>query len=51
MSWFKHSPPKNPPPVKHHVQHHRNSPASERMLEQAKETGPAKNKKDQASHN
>ena len=51
MSWFKHKPPKHPPNPKHHLHPHRSSPASERMLEQAKETGPAKNKKDQASHN
>ena len=40
MSWFKHSPPKHPPPIKHHVQHHRSSPATERMSEEAKKTGP-----------
>jgi len=51
MSWFRHTPPKNPPPVKHHVQQHRSSPATERMLAQAKEAGPSKNKKDQTSHN
>jgi hypothetical protein len=52
MSWFKHSPPKHPPPIKHHVQHHRRSPASQRIKEEAKATGPAlTNKKDQAPHN
>ena len=42
MSWFKHTPPKNPPPVRHHVQHHRGSPASERALEEAKTAGPVR---------
>jgi len=49
MSWFKHTPPKNPPPIRHHVQHHRNSPASERMMEQAKATGPEQDKKSSTS--
>lgn len=51
MSWFKHSPPKHPPLHKHHPHPHRTSPATEKMLEQAKDTGPSKNKKDQTSHN
>lgn len=50
MSWFKHSPPKHPP-HRPHPQPHRTSPATEKMLDQAKETGPSKKKKDQASHN
>ena len=49
MSWFKRSPPKHPPVQKHHSQPHRNSPASEKMMEEAKATGPdKKNKKSQS---
>jgi len=51
MSWFKHSPPKHPPLQKHHPHPHRTSPAAERMLDQAKDTGPVKKKKDQTPHN
>jgi len=39
MSWFKHSPPKYPPHRNHH-QPHRTSPASEKMMDEAKKTGP-----------
>lgn len=45
MSWFKHSPPKYPPSQKQHSLPHRSSPASERMMEEAKNTGPLKTKK------
>ena len=50
MSWFKRSPPKHPPLKKHHPHPYRSSPASEKMMEEAKEIGPAKkNKKIQAT--
>jgi hypothetical protein len=45
MSWFKRKPPKHPPVSKHHSHPHRSSPASERMMEEAKETGPLKKNK------
>jgi hypothetical protein len=44
MSWFKRSPRKNgpyrPPTIPHNT-----SPASEKMMEEAKKTGPEKPKK------
>jgi hypothetical protein len=50
MSWFKHTPPKNPPPVRHHLHPHRTSPVADKMLEEAKAMGPAeKNKKKKSS--
>ena len=49
MSWFKHTPPKNPPPLRPHVQHHRGSPVAEKALEEAKATGPFKEKKKKSS--
>ena len=44
MSWFKRSPRKNEP-YKPHSQPHHTSPATERMLEEAKKIGPTKVKK------
>jgi len=44
MSWFKHSPPKYPPSQKHHSTPHRTSPATEKMMEETKATGPKQNK-------
>jgi hypothetical protein len=41
MSWFKRKP-RTKEPTKH-LPHHRTSPASEKMFEEAKKTGPAKN--------
>jgi len=43
MSWFKHSPPKHPP-HRPHSHPHRTSPATERMMDEAKETGPTEKK-------
>ena len=40
MSWFKHSPPKYPPSQKHYSTPHRTSPATEKMMDEAKKTGP-----------
>ena len=40
MSWFKHSPPKYPPAQKHHSVPHRTSPSTEKMMDEAKKTGP-----------
>ena len=37
MSWFKHKPVKHPP---YRPQPHRTSPAAERAMEEAKQTGP-----------
>ena len=37
MSWFKHKPVKHPP---YRAHPHRSSPAAERAMEQAKQTGP-----------
>jgi hypothetical protein len=37
MSWFKRSPPKHPP-HKTAQQPHRSSPATERMMDEAKKT-------------
>jgi hypothetical protein len=49
MSWFKRAPRRHEP-QKHHVYHPpQNTPATERMLEEAKALGPdKKNKKNQA---
>ena len=45
MSWFKRAPRKNEP-LKPHVYHPpQMSPATERMLEEAKATGPTKKNK------
>jgi hypothetical protein len=43
MSWFKRSPRKNEPQKPHTVPHH-TSPAAERMMDEAKKTGPKKEK-------
>jgi hypothetical protein len=40
MSWFKRSP-RTKEPIKH-TPPHRSSPASEKMLDEAKKTGPDK---------
>jgi hypothetical protein len=40
MSWFKRSPPKHPPAQKQHLAPHRTSPATEKMMDEAKKTGP-----------
>lgn len=40
MSWFKRKP-RIKEPAKH-LPHHRTSPASEKMLDKAKKTGPEK---------
>lgn len=40
MSWFKRKPPKHPPLQKHTSSPHRSSPASERMMDEAKKTNP-----------
>ena len=42
MSWFRHSPPKHPPLAKNHQAPHRTSPAAERAMEEAKQTGVSK---------
>lgn len=42
MSWFKRSPLKNPPKEKPHLGPHRTSPISEKILKEAKKTGPKK---------
>lgn len=39
MSWFKRSPPKHPP-YRPHAYPHRSSPATEKMMDEAKKTGP-----------
>lgn len=39
MSWFKKSPAKHPP-HRPHSQPHRSSPATERMMDEAKKTSP-----------
>lgn len=39
MSWFKKSPRKNEPAKQHSMPHH-TSPITERMMEEAKATGP-----------
>jgi hypothetical protein len=39
MSWFKHSPPKHPS-HRPQSQPHRTSPATEKMMEEAKKSGP-----------
>jgi hypothetical protein len=38
MSWFRHNPPKHPPPLKNHAHPHRSSPSTDRAMEQAKQT-------------
>jgi hypothetical protein len=43
MSWFKHSPPKHPP-HRAHTAPYRTSPAAEKMLDEAKKTGPKERK-------
>ena len=40
MSWFKHTPPKHPPHRTTSNQPHRTSPATEKMMDEAKKTGP-----------
>ena len=42
MSWFRHKPKPKNPPVNHPKEY---SPASQKMLEEAKKTGPTKQKK------
>lgn len=49
MSWFRHTPPKHPPPIRPHVQHHRSSPATERIKEESKAIGPQKQYPDKKS--
>jgi hypothetical protein len=45
MSWFKRAPRRHEP-LKHHVYHPpQNTPATERMLEEAKAAGPDRKKK------
>jgi hypothetical protein len=45
MSWFKRAPRRHEPP-KHHVYHPpQTTPAAQRMLEEAKATGPLKKNK------
>ena len=45
MSWFKRAPRRHEP-QKHHVYHPpQTTPAAERMLEEAKATGPLKKNK------
>ena len=43
MSWFKRSPRKNEP-VRPHTAPHHSSPATQKMLEEAKKTGLKKEK-------
>ena len=44
MSWFKRKPRVKEPPK--HLPHHRNSPVTERLLKETKETsGPVKQSK------
>lgn len=46
MSWFKRSPRRNEPPKPHVYHPPQKTPAAQRMLDEAKETGPfQKNKK------
>lgn len=42
MSWYRRKPRKNEP--QKHVHPHRTSPATEKMLEEAKKTGPVQDK-------
>jgi hypothetical protein len=49
MSWFKHTPPKNPPVSKFNLQPHRTSPVAEKMMEEAKLMGPMKKTKKKKS--
>jgi hypothetical protein len=45
MSWFKRSPRRNEPSKPHVYHPPQNTPATERMLEEAKSTGPDKKNK------
>ena len=45
MSWFRRKPKIKEP--QKHFPHHRRSPISEKMLEEAKLTGPNKDEKEQ----
>lgn len=45
MSWFKRSPRRNEPQKPHVYHPPQNTPATERMLEEAKATGPDKKNK------
>jgi hypothetical protein len=50
MSWFKHKPPKHPPPPKVHLHPHHTSPLAEKHLQEQKDLVrgkiPAKKKND-----
>lgn len=48
MSWYKRKPRKNEP-HKHVYPPHRTSPATEKMLEEAKKTGPIQDKSESKS--
>lgn len=37
MSWFKHKPPKHPPPPKFHSHPHHTSPMAEKLLKEQKD--------------
>jgi len=45
MSWFRHKPPKNPPLPKNTTAPHRSSPASEKAMKEAKQSGLSKSSK------
>ena len=45
MSWFKRSPRRNEPPKPHVYHPPHPTPATERHLEESKETGPVKKKR------
>jgi len=45
MSWFNRAPRKNEPPKPHVYHPPQNTPATERMLEEAKAAGPSKKNK------
>lgn len=49
MSWFKHTPPKNPPVSKTILHPYRSSPVAEKMMEEAKLLGPMKKTKKKKS--
>jgi hypothetical protein len=42
MSWFKKTPPKNPPKPKNTVHPHKTSPITQKHMDEAKKTGPDK---------
>jgi hypothetical protein len=51
MSWFKRAPRRNEPHKPHVYHPPQITPATERMLEEAKAAGPGKKKKNSKSQN